>query len=338
MQNAALSGRDDGKTVTLDPLTYREYIELLLNVFKHLRSYYRSGEDGMETQEEVSMALYASKFLNSVRALRFKFRWSPLYLGQPGVDLKESGFPNFIDIMRLETDLGSRGERLPKLPPLEDLKLMFLNHFMSLPEDPEERQKWEDKNNGYCWQIAERSYLEMLNLRTVFFMFTPGKVFPVLDAEDKLIEERGRRAFHFSWGCYDSDRNRPCVYFMYLEQDTSEPRLDLPDSQGYDPSYFQFLHLIQHIGGRAPDNLMAMAAALDESLDVTLHPKVLKRITFGPLVSPLLYRAHPPEKGSVAERLLPLFSKAQLSESDFVIFFTSEMVTSDRESIPPRRD
>src|SRR3989344_7846596 len=113
MQNLAQAPETDEATIVAryDPLSYREYIDLLFGIFKHLRSYYRSGADGLPTQEEESMALYVQKLLDTMRALRLKFRWGSF--SAPGIDLKESGFPNFIDIMRLETDLCARVERLP---------------------------------------------------------------------------------------------------------------------------------------------------------------------------------------------------------------------------------
>jgi hypothetical protein len=48
------------------------------------------------------------------------------------------------------------------------------------------------------WQIAERAYLEYINLRQQFFRFTPGKLLTADPAS--FSNERGRRAYHFSCG------------------------------------------------------------------------------------------------------------------------------------------
>lgn len=319
---------------TEDPLRYVTYLRLVTRVFHHFGKYYGALEEASDIHEAESMALYATKFLATVFALRLKYRFSPVYMKHPTVGLTESGFPRFDEIAMLDADRSTRDERLPKLRDLEVLKEELLDHLMSgLPseDDPayQERLQTYRKDETAClWRVAERAYLDFLDLRKQFFTFTPGKLFPLEKAEtDSGV---ARRSYLFSWGCYDAQSSTPCVYFMLFEQDASESPLDAKDN----PDYLRFLETVRAIGSRAPANLMAVAARLDQSLE-TLYPKVLKCFRIGPLVSPLLTRSiENLESTSLAARLRPIFERAELTERDYALFFRTEYVHSDREVKP----
>lgn len=310
-----------------DPVRYRDYVRLLERVFENLGRYYEAAEKEGKTREEESMALYAHKFLATIRSLRLKYLFSPVYLARPGVDLTESGFPHFYDITQLDADLSTRDERLPKLPELESLKGMLLEHLMTIPPQ-EMTERHREKELQYLWQISERAYLEGLDIRTQFFQFTPGKLIPVGKEE---FAEDGRRSYAFSWGCYDTESNRPAAYVLLFTQDESERPLDALDN----PAYVQFLESVRHIAARAPMNLSAIATRLDESFK-NLYPKGLKRFSIGPLVAPMLHKGMIAEKDgdSLVHRLMPIFKRADLDDEDFVLFFSTEFVFSEREEIP----
>ena len=310
----------------MDSLRYTAYLGLLTDAFKRLLAYYGEVEREAQTSEGESMALYVQKILATMQALRLKHSFSPEYFVRPGVDLADSGFPHSHDIMTLDADISTRSERLPKIPEIELLRQMLLEYLMSPGAEVPVRNSEECRK--LQWMIAERAYLEQLDLRKQFFRFTPGKLFA---ADQKtFLKEKGRRGFHFSWGCYDSQRNRPCVYFMLLTQDESEIQLDKPDN----PEYVRFLQAIDNIASRAPVSLSSIAVRLDEAFR-KLYPKALKRFCLGPLVSPLLWDANKVgESPKLAQILLPLFKEAELAQNDFVLFFTTEMVVSEREEAP----
>lgn len=310
----------------MDSLRYTAYLVLLSDAFKRLLAYYGEVEREAQTSEGESMALYVQKILATVQALRLKHSFSPEYFVRPGVDLADSGFPQFHDIMTIDADISTRSERLPKIPDIEPLRSTLLEYLMSPGAQVPVR------NSEQCrkiqWMIAERAYLEQLDLRKQFLRFTPGKIFEA----DRLTfsKEEGRRAYHFSWGCYDSQRNRPCVYFMLLTQDENEIPLEQKDN----PEYVRFLQAVDNIASRAPEGLSSIAVRLDEAFR-KLYPKALKRFCLGPLVSPLLWNGC--KTGAcpkLAEVLLPYFKEAELAENDFVLFFSTEMVVSEREEAP----
>jgi hypothetical protein len=315
--------------VEVDPVRYKDYLGLLVEVLESLSRYYGDSEREGRTREEESMALYANKFFETVKALRLKFLHSPVYLSRPGVDLTDSGFPNFYDIMQLDADLSTRGERLPKLPPIDVLKELLLEHVMIVPS-LEQEDDHVAKMHHYLWQISERAYLESLDLRVQFFQFTPGKLEQV--PQDEFREE-GRRSYTFSWGCYDPQTNRPSVYFMLFTQDETERPLDEVNN----PEYAKFLDTVRHVAARAPKQLKVIGLGLDE-LFKNLYPKAIKRFNIGPLVSPMLYKGLGEGIGhdTFALWLLPLFERSELNDDDFVLLFNTEFVYSEREEVPEK--
>jgi len=319
----------DARTIErMDPVRYTMYLNLLRRVFKDVRRYYRAQEKVEKTTEAESMALYAKKFLETIRALRLKFLYSPMYLARPSIDLHQSGFPHFYDICQLDADRSTREERLPKIPETDLLKQLLLEHVMSVGSSTANEADTE-KLNSYLWQISERAYLERLDLRVQFFQFTPGKLIPITSAEGHDGDDR-RRSYMFSWGCYDAETNCPYVYIMLLEQELAEQPLDAPDN----PEYVKFLDTVRHIAARAPMNLMAIAARLDESFR-TLYPKALKRLCVGPLVSPLLHKnIGAVDPSSLPARLQPIFERADVADNDYVLCFRVEYVMSEREERP----
>lgn len=309
----------------MDPLHYTAYMGLLTDVFKRLLAYYGEVERMAQTSEGESMALYVQKIIATVYALRLRFSFSPEYYVRPGVDLADSGFPQFHDVQQLDADLSTRSDRLPKLPEVDLSRQMLLELLMHPDTDVPVRGSEECRK--LQWQIAERAYLKSLSLKTQFFRFTPGELMAA-DAAS-FSPERGRRAYHFSWGCYDPLRNRPSVYFMLMTQDESEAPLN-----NNNPEYVRFLQAIERIASRAPDGLSPIATRLDEEF-AALYPKALKRFNIGPLVSPMLWDGREMSAcPKLAQVLLPYFEEAKLAPNDFCLFFSTELVFSEREVMP----
>jgi hypothetical protein len=311
---------------TMDTLRYTVYLGLLQSVFERVLGYYGDVEKVTRTSEAESMALYVEKILATVYALRLKHSFSPEYLARPGVDLADSGFPHYFDISMLDADLSTKVERLPKLHEIDYLRNELLDLLMKPGIELPARSS--DEFRKLQWQIAERAFLEYINLRNIFLRYTPGKLFA---ADDTLApKEKGRRGYHFSWGCYDPERNRPCVYFMYMTHDESEEPLD---KQG-NPEFSRFLQTIDNIASRAPKELAPVAVRIDETFK-SVHPKILKRVCLGSLISPMLWEGKKEEDvPQLARILLPAFQSAELDSKEFVLFFSTEMLIAEREESP----
>lgn len=305
----------------LNHIDYGTYIGLMRRAFKFLRHHYKE----QDSEELESMKIYAKKFLLTLEALLLRHGYSPVYRARPGVDVAISGFPNYMDIVKLGADLNSKEERLPKLMTASELSARILNLVMEDPEKDPAKNAEELKN--LRWQFAERAYLEILDLRTTFFQFTPGKVY----SAPGVVKERkkDRRAYHISWACYDQASNLPYVYMMVFEHDKSQPALE----EG-GPELVQLLEALQIIAGRAPTELQAIGVLLDEAL-THIYPRLLRRNRIGPIYSPLLYQdAVELNPNSFAARIGPHFKEAGLPDEDFVILFETETVVSDREEAP----
>lgn len=318
-------------TITVsDPLVYSAHARLVWSALGNLEIYYRQNAKG-ETSEAESMAIFVEKIIQTTRALELKHRCNKETSGHPMI--AASGFPYTYDIRDMQADLLSVPERLPKLPPLELSREKLLDNLMTPRPDPATngiaRSRHDDERDRLRFQIAETAYLNSLDLRKQFFYFTPGKLFPIQPGEWKG-QEKGRRAFRFSWGCWDPETHRPCVYFLLFTQDEHEPPLTTES-----PEYVQFLRAVERVGTRAPKQLAAVFAQLDEVTTQFIHPKALKRVILGPLISPLLYKdqnaaAMPP----LVSQLCPVFAESGASDEESILLFSTEFMFSHDERTP----
>lgn len=199
---------------------------------------------------------------------------------------------------------------------------MLLENAMTIPSPEDEERHYAQRTN-LLYKLSDRAFLEGLDLNTQFFQFTPGKCIAVPSTE---YAEANRRAYVFSWACFDQEFNEPVVYIILFTQDDHEQIFDVNSAD-----FEKFVDTVRHIAARAPENLMGIAVRLDESFR-TLYPKTLKRIRIGPLVSPLFYQgAVELEETSLAARILPAFTRAGSAVDDFVMLFDVEAVLSVRE-------
>ena len=310
----------------VDPVRYRDYLRFLNRVLTRFKNYYERIEQEGQITDAESVAYFAERFLATIASLRLKYMYSPSYLRRPGVDLTYSGFPGTNDIFEMSSDLATRDERLIKLPSIEALKAMILEIVMSVPSE-EDTERHQARSINLLYKLSDRAYLEDLDINTQFFQFTPGKLVLVPVSE---YAEAGRRAYVFSWACFDQESNEPVVYTMLFTQDEHETVFDIASAD-----FEKFKDTVRNIAARAPESLLAIAVRLDESFR-TLYPKTIKRVRVGPLVSPLLYqRAGTLDEASLASRILPVFKRAGSDLEDFVLLFDVETVVSVREEASP---
>lgn len=310
----------------VDPVRYRDYLRLLNRVFTCFERYYADIEKDAGISEAESVSYFARRFLQTIASLRLKYMYSPSYVRRPGVDLAYTGFPHAYDISTLYADVSTKAERLVKLPSSEALKSMLLENVMTIPElESEERHLAQRIHRLY--QLSDRAFLEGLDIGVQFFTYTPGKLDVV--AQDDYTEV-GRRAYVYSWGTFEHERNAPILYTMLFGQDEHDPPFDISSAE-----FEKFRDTIGHITAHTPEKLSMVACQIDDSFR-TLYPKTLKRILIGPLVSPLFYKGEGElDPKSLAARILPALRRAGSEDSDFVLFFDVEVVVSARES-PPR--
>jgi len=282
---AVLTARDE----------YAQYFNHLCTVFTRMLSCYGDNHNG--GYEQISIRIYLNKLLYSIQALRKKYTYNPA--GSLKIDLTDSGFPNFLEMSYLATDLMNRQDRLIALPPPTMLKGAILDHLFRHKEDPKD----------LLWQMSEREYFQMLDPDKLFLPFTPGKL--ELLSEDKLT-----RSYLYSWGCYDFKSNRPYFHILTFEQDKSADPLHWKGV-----NFHQFVEIVKAEGSRVPD-VGLLALAIDNDLE-PIHPKVLKRICIGPLHSRLTCVE--------SDGLCNVLSQHARNQDDFILLAKDEVVFSVRQ-------
>ena len=295
---ALLQGKDD----------YTRYFNLLSRAFTMLRKLYRI--DGSESSFEANLVYdYLSRLLYTAEALRMKYIHSPSHKRMLWLDLSDSGLPNSQDISLLSVDLLHKTERMRELPSAAMLKQQLLDHIFAHGQDSPE----------LLWQLAERTYLQMLEEDKVFLSF-------MLDEENIRLQpntKEGVRTYICAWGCYDFKTNRPYIHLMTFEQDPEATPL-----KARGPNHLKLLEIVQAEGSRVPD-IGILAMAIDDALE-TIHPKILKRISLGPIFTPMLLSQEGvtlDEKHSAMFKLLSSYA----GQDDFVLLLTHEIVFSKRQ-------
>lgn len=284
---------------------YAHYFNQLTLVFNRLIGAYRLKS---AHKDEAAVAThFLTKFLSTIGALRMKYAYASkdrtLW-----VDLSESGFPHHIEISYLTADLQTRKNRLSGLLSRARVVNLMLDHMIAEHKDPVH----------LLTQMAERTYLEMLDEEALFFTYTPG-LFTLVPSENPTSPVR---SYHYQWACFDSVTNRPYLHQMMFEQDVSSEPLthDGPEREAFD-------RVMRFEGGRAP-LLGDMAVLIDDAIE-TIHPKWIKRICIGPLYSRLLLQERtPPESGSREHVMTQLLGQYASRDEDFVLFFTHEIIFS----------
>jgi hypothetical protein len=307
---ALLEGSDD----------YTRYFNILTKSWSLLLQLYEQ-RGSSDTYEARAIESALERLLYTVKVLRMKYSHSPADRRLLWVDLSDSGFPNAQDVGNLSVDLIKRQERLRDLMPVSMLKQIALDHMMKEQTDP----------TDVLWQISERSYLEMLGDTKLFLPFN-------MSATDiavrPLKDKRGPRSYSCSWSCYDFRSNRPYVHLLTFDQDKDERPLEKGG-----PNQLQLLEVIQAEGARVPD-VGILAMAIDNALE-TIHPKILKRIGFGPLyTSSLLEKevSHPKDEtlldppSEKPKVLLELLGN-HADPDDFILCFKDEIVFSKQQRI-----
>lgn len=289
---------------------YTRYFRLLARVFDLLAGSYRVDESENSYEAGVVKA-YLARLLYTAQTLRVKYTHSPAHARLLWVDLTDSGFPNAQEISALSVDLLHREERLRDLPAESMLKELTLDYMFKYLEEPVD----------FLWQLAERSYLAMLDESKLFmpFMLEPASIVK------QPATRKDMRTYLASWACYDFKTNRPYVHVMTFEQNNEADPLEHRKL-----NHAQLLEVIQAEGSRVPD-VGILAMAIDDALE-PIHPKILKRIGFGPLYTPLLLEQEGVVLNESQAAILDLL-KSYGTEDDFVVFMIDEIVFSRRQSV-----
>jgi len=222
-------------------------------------------EGTFSAQESDALGTYASAIAASFRALSTKYliagRLEAAVARHLTIDLHESGFPVFQEIVGMANDAAQAPQSLAALPEAAALKDQMIRQIVGERTVPTRLQ----------YALSQRLYLEALVRGGLFFAQMPPQAQWLTDLDN------GRRRFLLHWAVYDSQLNVPVVYLMEVEDAGGTT---LPRDQGRWPAAQAHL-MAQSVGGL---KLLTIARGFDADFP-DIHPKRLRRVHLGPMYS-----------------------------------------------------
>ena len=222
-------------------------------------------ENNLSRAETSVLANYVSAISATFKALSLKYLVSgrlqtagPQHLT---IDLHESGFPIYQELVTMANDAAQAARHLEGMPAPDVIKDEMIREILGAHQVPTKLQ----------YAMSQRLYYEALA--------TGGLYWPQMHPQAQWVADVGpdRRRFMLHWGVYDTQLNVPVVYLMDLED---SGRKALPLDEWRWPRVQSHL-VAQSVGGL---KLVTIAKGFDTDFD-DLHPKRLRRIHLGPMYS-----------------------------------------------------
>ncbi|MCB1366981.1 MAG: hypothetical protein KDK00_04380, partial [Rhodobacteraceae bacterium] len=215
------------------------------------------------------------------------------------IDVTDSGFPVYSELLQMANDAHQVDQHLGNLAPAADLKKDMVRHILNELEVPVQLQ----------FALSQRLYYERLAKRNLFWAQNdPAIVW--LGTDD---DERRRYVVH--WAVYDSRVNIPTIYLMLLDDTGSTA---LPRDEKRWPRAQSHL-MAQSVSAL---KLLTIAQGFDRDFD-HLHPKLLRRIHLGPMYSHAFTRQTGPLAGILED------AKGGAG-NDWALAWTVETLLSER--------
>ncbi|WP_343081830.1 hypothetical protein [Ostreiculturibacter nitratireducens] len=222
-------------------------------------------ERALSKMEAVILGAYVGAISATFRALSFKYlvagRMPELGRRHLTIDLHESGFPIYQELVTMANDAAQAGKHLEGMPSAEALRDQMIRQILSERTVPTRLQ----------YAMSQRLYFEALAQGGLYWAHMHPQAQWVADVAE------GRRRFLVHWGVYDSQMNVPVIYLLEVE-DTGRKALPLDE---YRWPRAQTHLLAQSVSGL---KLVTIAKGLDADFD-DLHPKRLRRLFLGPMYS-----------------------------------------------------
>jgi hypothetical protein len=218
------------------------------------------------------------------------------------IDLHESGFPIFQELVTMANDTAQAARHLDGMPDVAKLKDEMIRQIVGERVVPTRLQ----------YAMSQRLYYEALQ--------KGGLYFPQMHPQAQWIADvsGGRRGYLVHWGVYDSQLNVPVIYLMEV---VDSGRKALPLDERRWPAAQAHL-MAQSVGGL---KLITIAKGFDTDFD-DLHPKRLRRLHLGPMYS----SAFTLQTGPIREVLDE--AKSPKGE-DWALAWTMEELESERVEV-----
>ncbi len=260
--------------------------------------------DGQLSAPEVEVLTgYVRGLAYTFRALSMKYllvgRDTGQFFGSLAMDVTESGFPVFNELMVMANDAQQAAGHLEGMPGTERLKADMVAQIVGERTIPTRLQ----------FALSQRLYYEELMRGHLFWARNDPQAVWL-----EGVQPRVRYLVH--WAVYDSQINLPTIYLMELED--SGGRKGLPIDGRRWPEVQAHL-MGQSLGGL---KLLTIAKGFDEAFD-DLHPKRLRRLHLGPMYSHSFTRQAGPIRDVLAEARAP-------EGQDWALAWTDEVLESER--------
>ncbi len=260
-------------------------------------------ERAFSDADEAVVAGYLTALSETFDALSMKYLIAGRVAGTAQahltVDVHESGFPVFQEIVTLANDAAQAAQRMRDLPEAAALKEEMIRRIVGERAMPVDLQ----------FALSQRLYFEDLA--------RGGQFFAQMHPQAQWIADVGpeRRRFLIHWAVWDSQQNLPVIYLMEAED---SGRRALPKDAGRWPSVQAHL-LAQSASGL---KLLTIAKGFDNDFN-DLHPKRLRRLTLGPMYS----AGYTMQTGPIRDVLEGARAKP---EEDWALAWTVEELESER--------
>lgn len=215
------------------------------------------------------------------------------------IDVMDSGFPVYSELLTMANDALQADQHLANLPNAKALKKDMIRHILNELSSPSKLQ----------FALSQRLYYERLAARNLFWPQNDPQIIWLGTDDDQ------RRTYVVHWASYDSQMNIPTIYLMLLE-DTGNTAL--PRDERRWPQVQAHL-MAQAV---AALKMVTIATGFDRDFD-HLHPKLFRRIHVGPMYSNRFTR----QSGPLSEILADANGKPG---EDWALAWTVETLVSDR--------
>ncbi len=240
-----------------------------------------AGRDRLGEVELNVIRQYLQALSGTFEALSNKYlmagRVSTLLPKALDIDVTDSGFPVYSELLQMANDALQVDHHLGNLAPAAELKKDMIRHILNEHSVPIKLQ----------FALSQRLYYERLAGRSLFWAQNDPQVVWLGTKDD------GRRRYVVHWASYDSQVNIPTIYFMLLD-DTGKSALPRDERR--------WPQVQSHLMAQAVSALkmVTIAGGFDRDFD-DLHPKLFRRIHVGPMYSHTFTHQNGPLGGILAD-------------------------------------
>ncbi|RED54180.1 hypothetical protein [Aestuariispira insulae] len=270
----------------------------------------RENEEGQDDGFDLAILDCLKRLSKTFDALTLKYLFAGLdacWVEKPlSLDVKDSGFPFFTEILEMENDRVQARKVLEEMPDAGTLRQDMVDFILKYKSTPHDLRAAMAKR-AYFQNLAGGGHFYCRNQPTI------QRINP-----DCLPSGELRGALYLvTWSVYDSSRNQPVIYLMVLDDSGKKPILE--DEE-------RLAAFKAHIMNQSMSTLKLLTIAQGVDKDFAdLHPKMMKRLFIGPIYSNA-FTTH-------GDRLSHFLGKSDFGGNSWLMSWTVETLISERSEM-----